>query len=415
MPTISRFFMAARVPANLILVVFAPFAAGYYLSYFYRYINAVIAKDLVHDFGLAPADLGWLTSAYFLSFALFQVPLGVLLDRFGPRRCAAALMCVAGLGALLFGLARDLTMLSAARALIGLGVSAGLMGSIKAFTLWFPRDRQTALTGAMIGIGSIGTLSATAPAEALLGPLGWRALFFGLAALSVAAAFLIFFVVPEREVPGRAESWGEQFGAVGRIYARLDFWRLALPLVVSQGIFQALQGLWFAPWLADVHGLDRRAVADALFLSALAYLVVSLSLGRIADALAKRGISQLRLYQGGMLLTTAAFVPIALGLHDGLFVVLALFAATSIAAIIAYTLVTQLVPLAQSGRVTTASNVLLFTASFAFQWGVGAVLGLWPASAGRYDPEGYQVAFGILLAAQAAVAAWLLTAREGKP
>ncbi|HUQ25197.1 MAG TPA: MFS transporter [Burkholderiales bacterium] len=407
--------MAARVPANLVLVVFAPFAAGYYLSYFYRYINAVIAQDLVRDFGLAPADLGWLTSAYFLSFALFQVPLGVLLDRFGPRRCAAALMCVAGLGALLFGLAQNLATLSAARALIGLGVSAGLMGAIKAFMLWFPRDRQTALTGAMIGIGSIGTLSATAPAEALLGPLGWRALFFGLALLSVAAAAIIFFVLPEREVPGRSESWAEQFSAVGKIYARLDFWRLALPLVVSQGIFQALQGLWFAPWLADVHGFDRRAIADALFVSALAYCVVSLALGRIADTLSRRGISQLRLYQAGMLATAAAFVPLALGVRWGLLVWLVLFAAMSIAAIIAYTLVTQLVPLAQSGRVTTASNVVLFSASFAFQWGVGAVLGLWPASAGRYDPEGYRVAFGMLLAAQAAAAAWLLTAREAKP
>jgi len=414
MPTMSRFFMAASVPANLVLVVFAPFAAGYYLSYFYRYINAVIARDLVRDFNLAPADLGWLTSAYFLAFALFQVPLGVLLDRFGPRRCVAALMCIAGLGALLFGLAQNLATLSAARALIGLGVSAGLMGSIKAFTLWFPRDRQTALTGAMIGIGSIGTLSATAPAEALLGPLGWRALFFGLAALSVCAALLIFLRVPEREVPGRAESWREQFAAVGKIYARLDFWRLALPLVVSQGIFQALQGLWFAPWLADVHGMDRRAVADVLFVSALAYLAVSLALGRIADALGRRGISQLRLYQGGMVLTTAAFAPLALGVRSGLLVWIVLFAAASIAAIIAYALVTQLVPIAQSGRVTTASNVLLFAASFAMQWGVGAVLGLWPAE-GRYDPQGYRVAFAMLLAAQAAAAAWLLTAKDGKP
>jgi MFS family permease len=412
MPTISRFFMAASLPANLVLVVFAPFAAGYYLSFFYRYINAVIAKDLVRDFGLAPSDLGWLTSAYFLSFALFQVPLGVLLDRYGPRRCAALLMCVAGLGALLFGLARDLATLSAARALIGLGVSAGLMGSIKAFTIWFPRDRQTALTGWMIGIGSIGTLSATAPVELLLGPFGWRALFFALAALTVGAALLIFLVVPERDIPGRGESWGEQFAAVGRLYARLDFWRLALPFVVSQGVFQALQGLWFAPWLADVHGMDRRAAADALFVSALAYLVASMALGKVADALGRRGISQLRLYQLGMLLTAAAFVPIAFGLRGGLFAALAIFAAASIAAVISYTLVTQLVPVAQTGRATTASNVLLFAASFAFQWGVGAVLGLWPASAGRYDPEGYRVAFWLLLAAQAAAAAWLLTAKE---
>src|ERR671918_2856866 len=113
MPMIRRFFMGARVPANVMLVVFCPFAAGYYLSYFYRYVNAVIAKDLVRDFGLVPADLGLLTSAYFLSFALAQVPLGMALDRFGPRRCTAALFCVAGAGALVFGLARDVTMLSA--------------------------------------------------------------------------------------------------------------------------------------------------------------------------------------------------------------------------------------------------------------------------------------------------------------
>ncbi len=396
------------------LVVFCPFAAGYYLSYFYRYVNAVIARDLVSDFGLAPGDLGWLTSAYFLSFALAQVPLGVALDRFGPRRCVAALMCVAAAGALAFGLARDLAMLSAGRALIGLGVSAGLMGSIKAFTLWFPRERLTSLNGWMIGIGSLGTLSATAPVEALLGPLGWRWLFFGLAALSLAAALLIFLIVPERELPGHAESWRDQFRVVGRIYSRLEFWRLAAPLVLSQASFQALQGLWFAPWLADVHGMERRGAADHLFASALAYLVASMLLGQISDALGRRGVSQLRVYQVGMLASAAAFAPLAFGARSGMLVALLAFAGMSIAAIIAYSLLTQLVSPAQTGRVTTASNVLLFGTSFAFQWGVGAILGLWPASAGHYAPEGYRAAFGILLAAQAAAALWLLSAKEAR-
>ncbi len=394
------------------LVVFCPFAAGYYLSYFYRYVNAVIAKDLVRDFGLAPGDLGLLTSAYFLSFAAAQLPLGVALDRFGPRRCMAALMLVAAAGALAFGMARDLADLSVGRALIGLGVSAGLMGSIKAFTLWFPRERLTSLSGWMIGIGSLGTLSATAPLEALLGPLGWRWLFVGLAGLSVAAAALVFFVVPERELPGKRQPWSEEFRVLGGIFARLDFWRLAAPLVLSQASFQALQGLWFAPWLADVHGLERGAIADYLFASALAYFIASIGLGRLADAAAKLGISQLRLYQGGMVLTAAAFAPLALGARSGVLAALALFAAMSIAAIIAYTLLTHLVPPAQTGRVTTASNLLLFGTSFVFQWGVGAILGLWPVADGRYDPEAYRAAFGLLLAAQAAAAAWLLTARR---
>jgi predicted MFS family arabinose efflux permease len=394
------------------LVVFCPFAAGYYLSYFYRYVNAVIAKDLVRDFSLVPADLGLLTSAYFLSFALAQLPLGVALDRFGPRRCTATLFCVAAAGALIFGLARDLAMLSIGRALIGLGVSAGLMGSIKAFTLWFPRERLTALSGWMIGIGSLGTLSATAPVEALLGPFGWRALFLGLGALSLVAALLIFFVVPERELPGHGEPWREQVAVMGKIFARVDFWRLAAPLVLSQATFQALQGLWFAPWLADVHGLGRAATADYLFASAAAYMAASLALGTLSDAAAKRGISPLRFYQAGMLTCAAAFAPLAFGARGAVLVFLILFAATSIAAIIAYTLLTQLVPAAQTGRVTTASNLLLFGTSFAFQWGVGAILGLWPSADGRYDPEAYRVAFGLLLAAQAAAAAWLLTARD---
>jgi MFS family permease len=391
------------------LVVFMPFATGYYLSYFYRYVNAVIAGDLVRDFGLAPADLGLLTSAYFLSFAAAQLPLGVLLDRFGPRRCTATLFFVAGLGALVFGLARDLTMLSLGRALIGLGVSAGLMGSIKAFTLWFPRERLTTLSGWMIGIGSLGTLSATAPVEALLGPLGWRAIFLALAALSVVAAALIFFIVPERPLPGQGEPWREQLRMVGRIFARLEFWRLALPLVLCQATFQALQGLWFAPWLADVHGLARGAAADYLFWSAAAYMAASFALGPFTEWTGK----PLRVYQLGMLACVVSFVPLALG-APGALVLMMLFAATSISTISAYTLLTHLVPAAQTGRVTTASNLLLFSTSFAFQWGVGAILGQWPGAQGRYDPEAYRVAFGVLLAAQAAAAAWLLTAKEAR-
>lgn len=391
------------------LVVFCPFAAGYYLSYFYRYVNAVIAKDLVADFGILPADLGLLTGAYFLSFALAQVPLGVALDRFGPRRCTAVLFCIAAAGAVIFGLARDLAMLTWGRALIGLGVSAGLMGSIKAFTLWFPRERLTTLSGWMIGVGSVGSLSATAPVEAMLGPFGWRTLFLGLGALSLAAAMLIFFIVPERPL-GRDEPWREQVAVIGRIFARVDFLRLALPLVLCQATYQALQGLWFAPWLADVHGLNRAAAADYLFWSAAAYMVASFALGPVADWLSRLGIGPLRVYQAGMLLCAAAFAALAFG-AGSVVVLLGIFAATSIAAIIAYTLLTQLVPVSQTGRVTTASNLMLFGTSFTVQWGVGAILGLWPSTGGRYDPEAYRVAFGVLLAAQAAAAAWLLTAR----
>jgi sugar phosphate permease len=120
------------------LQIFLPFAFGYFLSYLYRVINAVLAPDLVADIGLEAAGLGLLTSTYFITFAAFQLPLGVLLDRFGPRKIEAALLLVAGFGAWTFACAESLKGLIIGRALIGLGVSACLMAAFKAFVLWFP-------------------------------------------------------------------------------------------------------------------------------------------------------------------------------------------------------------------------------------------------------------------------------------
>jgi len=261
-------------------VVFCPFAAGYFLSFFFRNVNAVISKDLAGEFELSPSDLGFLTSMYLLAFAAFQLPLGVLLDRYGPRRVVAALLCVAASGALIFALARDLTMLSIGRALIGLGVSAGLMGAIKAFTLWFPLSRLALLNGLYLAIGGTGALSATAPVEAMLGPYGWRVLFHGLAAASVCAAALIYFLVPEKPLPGRGQTLRAQIAGFRQVFASVPFWRIATPLVVCHAAYQALQGLWLAPWLYDVAGEERGTAAGYLFATALAYTVGSVFFGR---------------------------------------------------------------------------------------------------------------------------------------
>ena len=135
------------------------FAAGYFLSYGLRTVNAVIAPDLARQFNASAAELGLLTSAYFLAFGAFQLPLGVLLDRFGPRRVEAALLLVAGVGCALFGLAEGLNGLVLGRALIGMGVSACLMASFKAFSQWFPLDRLPSLTGTIMVAGGIGALA----------------------------------------------------------------------------------------------------------------------------------------------------------------------------------------------------------------------------------------------------------------
>ncbi|NJN45375.1 MAG: MFS transporter [Candidatus Competibacteraceae bacterium] len=131
----------------IILRVFLPFACGYFLSYLFRTVNAVISPDLVSDLNLDATDLGLLTSMYFLTFAAFQLPLGMLLDRFGPRRVETVLLLFAAAGALCFALSTRLEGLILGRALIGLGVSACLMASFKAFVMWFPPQRLPAVNG----------------------------------------------------------------------------------------------------------------------------------------------------------------------------------------------------------------------------------------------------------------------------
>jgi predicted MFS family arabinose efflux permease len=313
----------------------------------------------------------------------------------------AALLCVAASGALIFALARDFTMLAAGRALLGLGVSAGLMGAIKAFTLWFPLSRLATLNGLYLATGGIGGLSATAPAEALIGPFGWRALFLGLFVLSLIASSLVFFVVPEKPLPGHGQTLRAQIGGFKRIFASGAFWRIALPLVVCHGAYLALQGLWLGPWLYDVAGEPRSAVGHYLLITALAYTVGSVFFGVSSDRLARAGVSRLTMFKLGLGISLAMYCLIAAGVHSALALILAVYGFTSISAALAYPLLTVLFPPEMTGRVNTASNVLMFGVAFVFQWAIGALL-----------PYGYATALLSLAALQVAALAWLLPLRQ---
>ena len=145
--------------------VFLPFAAGYYLSYLFRTINALIASRLSSDTGLGTADLGLLTSVYFLVFAAAQIPVGILLDRYGPRRVQSFLLLLAAMGAGLFAVSSGFLSLLIARAMIGFGAAAALTAGLKSIILWFPRERVALLNGYMVMLGSLGAVTATAPAD----------------------------------------------------------------------------------------------------------------------------------------------------------------------------------------------------------------------------------------------------------
>jgi MFS family permease len=218
----------------ILLRVFLPFALGYFLSYLFRTVNAVIAPDLVRDLGVDPASLGLLTSAYFLAFAAFQLPLGVLLDRYGARRVEATLLLFAAAGAFVFARAETLTGLMIGRALIGLGVSACLMAAFKAFTLWFPPERLPLANGIQMISGGVGALAATTPVELSLKLTDWRGVFLILAGATVVAAVCVFLIVPEKEDAPSGETLREQLAGVRRVFTSKIFWIIAPWAVAAQ-------------------------------------------------------------------------------------------------------------------------------------------------------------------------------------
>src|SRR5258705_2965004 len=310
-----------RRTGNAQVLVFArvalPFIAGYFLSYVYRMVNAVLGPTLAAEFGLGPGGLGLLSAVYFLSFALFQLPLGLLLDRFGPRRVNATLLLVAALGGLWFAFAHSAASAIGARALIGLGVSGCLMASFTAFVLWYPADRLSTMNGITFSAGALGAIAATVPLELLLRVLHWREAFLLLAAATVLASLLLWFWVPERAGHGGAPL-GAQLRELGTIFRDPAFRRVALCLGASQSASVALQTLWIATWLRDVAGYDRQEVALGLLIVNLGMIVGFLGFGRAADRFARAGRSAFPLIVGGVAVASLCLALIAFGPRAGM-------------------------------------------------------------------------------------------------
>ena len=393
------------------LRVFAPFAAGYFLSYLYRVVNAVIAPELVHDLTLRPSALGLLTATYFIAFASAQLPLGVLLDRFGPRRVEALLLLFAAAGALLFSRAGNLAGLVAGRALIGFGVSACLMAAFKAYTMWFDKARWPLVNGFQMAAGGLGALTATSPVEMALRFIDWRGIFTVLAGLTLAVALIVYLMVPERRPEAAGQRLEDQLRGIKSVFTSPVFWRVAPLTTLSQAAFLSIQGLWAGPWLKDAAGLARLPAAHVLLLVAAAMVAGFLVLGSLAARLSRSGIGVLYTAVAGMgAFMTVQGLILALPAR-GVLTLWGLFGFFGTSGIIAYAALSQQFPARLSGRVTTAVNLLVFIAAFAGQWAIGAIIGHWPVGAdGRYALAGYRTGFALMLGLQVSALAWFFIA-----
>lgn len=379
----------SRVPAfkSSAWLVFWTLTLAYFLSYFFRSANAVIAPELSTELRLSSGDLGLMTSLFYLSFAGSQIPIGWALDTYGVRLVQPVLLSVAVLGSLLFSVSSSLVTAGLARALLGIGLAGCLMAAFKAFAQWFPPERQATITGYLMALGVLGALGASTPLALISSQTGWRSVFVYGAGLTVIAAALIALLVrdaPQTAAP-RAEPSRATPAASSFNFLDPTLLRISLINFFGAGGLLSIQTLWGGKFLFDVYGLAKPQVGELLTVLNLGVLIGYGAIGWLADryGLTKVVLSGISAFIACLCLL-AAGVP--LPVLGAVYFAFGVFGTSNL---LLLTHARRLYPAALTGRATTFVNMFGIGGTFLLQALIGVIVGASPNG-------GYAISFGLL-------------------
>ena len=399
----------AGLPPPHLAAVFLPFAAAYFLSYVMRSVNAVLSEPLTAEFALTASQLGLLSSSYFLTFAIMQIPLGALLDRHSPRRVEIVLLMFAIGGCVLSSIAEGFLALWLGRAMIGIGVSACLMASYTSYRLCFAADRQASLASLMLMVGSFGGLAATLPVELLLPMLGWRGIFLLTALLFLLSSAGLIWLLPTIPSAGasREPYWRYTIAGARIVFAHPQVQRLIPVCIFTHGGFLAVQSLWMGPWLRTVEGQTATDAASSLLVLGFVVMLSHLAMSWLGLRLNTWRLSIDRVLISGcllMLLFSAAAITNVWG--RPLLAWSLVFITTSVSGLI-YAKTSLAFPVGMGGRANTGINFVVFAGAFGMQWGLGLITDV-ALSAGQSEAEALTTAFIGWVVLQAVALVWLV-------
>jgi MFS family permease len=396
-------------------VIFTIGSLNFVISMFYRVSTAVISPALIRDMDLTSARLSDLSAAFYYAFALSQIPLGIAIDRLGPRRTMGLLSFAAVGGALAFALGRTPGHLIAARVLLGIGMSGNMMILMALLARWFPVDRFASLSGTAIAVGAVGNLLAATPLAVLTLKIGWRnsfLLFACVNAVVVAAFILVIKDYPEGRVPERKRTQSP-FEGLGRLAGMYGYWAISLTNFIRYGYFAALQSLWLGPFLMFGMGLGEIATGNALFSLGMGYVIGLPLWGSISDRVLK---SRKRVVLPTMITSSLIILSLMLWTRETpswlLLSTFFLLGFTAAPGQILYAQMKELLPPEMTARAMTSVN--LFTVL-----GVGAMIHLLGLFVGRdpaslNGPESFRLLWIVGVGGLALVCALYAPVPDGK-
>lgn len=404
----------ARLSPGVALLLALALLTG--LSQFHRSALGVIAPELSADLALTPAMLGAANGMFFASLLVMQLPVGIALDRLGPRLVVAGLSGIAVLGLTLQAFATDGTTLLIARALIGIGCAASFMSAVVLCARWYGGSEMTLALSRVFAFSQLGILLAGAPLAWLAGWLGWRAAFL-VSALLTGLAALAWWRLVQNDPPDKPAPARKPESLMEALRGQFSIWRLpGLPRVlalhlVAYAAAATVIGLWAGPYFADVHGLNANERGLALAAMGLAMPIGLLLVGPLERRFFRRSamISAGAALSAAMLIILAVWpappLPVALSLLVGL----VLFSSYPVLLV---TEARMLFPDHLVGRGASTVNMAQVLGSSLLPLLVGLVIGFFPMDEFTRPEAAYRAGFAVLAGSLLlGLAGWLLLPR----
>ncbi len=269
-------------------------ALFYCYGFFQRVAPGVMVAELMRDFAVGATITGIMSSLYFYAYASLQIPIGLMLDRFGPRRMLAVSALLAALGSLSFALAESLTPAYLGRALIGIGSAVSWVGALKLASMWFPPRRFALLTGLTMASGMAGAVGGQVPLGLSVAAFGWRGTMTGAAILAGFLAFAFYLVVRDR-VPGAPPPPSPKSDEGAKLWSGVAL-ALKEPQTLLTGLFGCMlvgplltfAGLWGVPFMMTRYDLARPDAAFAISIILVGWGVGSPIFGWLSDHIHRR-------------------------------------------------------------------------------------------------------------------------------
>lgn len=391
----------------------------FFFAFFQRVTPSILVDELMRDFGVTAGIVGTLSALYFYAYAGLQIPVGLLVDRWGPRRMLAGAMALNGLGTLLFAATTDISLAYVGRLLIGIGSAVGWVGALKLVAAWFPPARFALVTGCTSAFGLVGAVIGQAPMAMLVGAVGWRYALLGIGLFAVIYSLILWLAirdVPPGDPPSASACLSDVMRGLRSVAGRPRTWAIALlsgMMVAPQASFGAL---WGVPYLMAAHGIDRTTAAASTSMLLFGWGVGGPLAGWISDRIRRRR-PPLLVGTIGAFATMAAVIYIP-GLP--LAVVQGLLLANGVAAgsmILCYVAAREINDPQSSGVAIAVVNMMAMLGGATAQTAIGWLLDwVWSGTLENgirlYSVADYHLAFLVVVACGIAGIVLALTMRE---